>query len=85
MNVYVLYTTDMDGYDCTEGVFASYSAMLTWLKEKYDYTSKLYHQEKTGGNFIEDLYDGFNKYDVHYSVLDVIGEHSHKTNTIKFD
>lgn len=84
MKVYVLYTTNTDGCDCTEGVFASYSAMLTWLKEKYDYTSKLYHQEKTGGNFIETLHDGSNKYDVGYYVFDVIGEHSHKTNTIEF-
>lgn len=85
MKVYLLYITDEDGYDYTKGVFASYSAMLTWLKEKYDYTSELHWQEVTGGSFIENLYDGFNGYGVGYYVFDVIGEHSHKTNTIKFD
>lgn len=85
MKVYVLYTTSADQYDCVEGVFSSYSAMVTWLKEKYDYTSDLYYQNEDYGNFLEMLRDGFCVYDVEYKVFDVIGEHSHKTNTVKFE
>lgn len=85
MKVYVLRLSDSDGYATTEGVFSSYSAMVTWLKEKYDYTSDLYYQNEDCGNFLEMLHDGFDEYDVGYNVFDVIGEHSHKTNTVKFD
>ena len=85
MKVYVLYTSDMDGYDYTKGVFSSYSAMLTWLKEKFEYVSKPCKQEVTGGCFIDILDTQEGVYVVGYNVFDVIGEHSHKTNTIKFD
>lgn len=84
MKVYILYTTSEDQHDCVEGVFSSYSAMVTWLKEKYNYTSELYYQNEDCGNFLETLYTDCSKYDIGYYVFDVIGEHSHKTNTIEF-
>jgi hypothetical protein len=84
MKVYILYTTDVCGFDSVEGVFASYSAMTTWLKEKYNYSSDLCKQDDTEGCFSALLYVKGDVYDVGYYVFDVIGEHSHKTNTIEF-
>ena len=80
MKVYVLNFYDMDDRITTVGVFSSYSAMLTCLNKTYGYTSVLWCE----GWFKEWLIIEGQKCEVGYEAFDVIGEHSHKTNTINF-
>lgn len=80
MKVYILNLHDMDDRSTTMGVFSSYSAMLTWLNKTYGYTSVL----ECEGWFKEWLTIEGQKFDVGYDEFEVIGEHSHKTNTIIF-
>ena len=82
MKVYILYSsrTGMDVF--VEGVFSSYSALVTWLDIKlFELGTHRQLEDKSAGWFDTPSKDG-----VYYSyeAFDVIGEHSHKTNTIQF-
>ena len=81
--VYVL--TSDDG-DCTytEGVFSSFSALLIWLKETYNYESDFVDDEYGGGRFTltSKLGGVFTRYELSYSSYDLIGETSHKTDKL---
>ena len=65
-----------------EGVFSSYSALLTWLDIKlFELGTHRQLEDKSAWWFDTPSKDG-----VYYSyeAFDVFGEHSHKTNTINF-
>ena len=85
MKVYILYSSRTDRDVFVEGVFSSYSALVTWLDVKVCNV-----QELGTHNQLEDQSAGWfdtpSKDGVYYSyeAFDVIGEHSHKTNTIVF-
>ena len=67
------------------GVFSSYTAMLTYLKEKYDYESEIsYTCGKDFGVFekLTSLYCGGIEWELSYNVYDLIGETSHKTDKL---
>lgn len=78
MRVYVLQLKDKDVE--LQGVFASFSAMTTWLKDEYNYSSEVFFENKDVGVFENDL-DGCV---VGYLKYDVIGEHSVTTDKIEF-
>lgn len=86
MKVYILYSSRTDRDDFVEGVFSSYSALVTWLEVKVCRLGELgIHkqlEDKSAGWF-----DTPSKEGVYYSyeAFDVIGEHSHKINTIIFE
>ena len=86
MKVYILYSSRIDGDMFVECAFSSYSALVTWLEVK---VCRIY--ELGTHNQLEDQSSGWfdtpSKEGVYYSyeAFDVIGEHSHKTNTINFD
>ena len=63
------------------GVFSSYSAMLVWLDQIHNYKSEI----DSAGYFKEQLIIDEMKFSISYKAFDVIGKHSHKTNTISFD
>ena len=93
MNVYVLSSTDFNGVDFVyvEGVFASYEAMLQYVKDwfttekgeplKYLVTAQGYGCCRFIGDFLDE--DG-NECKLKYSEYEVIGEHSVKTDKIEF-
>ena len=86
MKVYILYSSRTDRDILVEGVFSSYSALVTWLDVKVCNVQELRTHSQ-----LEDQSAGWfdtpSKCGVYYSyeAFDVIGEHSHKTNTINFD
>ena len=86
MKVYILYSSRTDRDVFVEGVFSSYSALVTWLDVK---VCKVHELGKH--NQLEDQSAGWfdipSKEGIYYSYesFDVIGEHSHKTNTIYFN
>ncbi|MEG2706883.1 MAG: hypothetical protein RR959_09130 [Erysipelotrichaceae bacterium] len=85
MKVYVLSFIG-EVVDTVEGVFVSYSAMVTWLRKKYNYVSHHREPTPTSGSFIKPLTDEHKRHwFVVFEVHEVIGEHSHKTNTIQFN
>ena len=82
--VYVLTATYCDA-KFTEGVFSSYAAMLTYLKDKYDYTSEVTGLSNKGsGAFIEstNFTSDIVSWDLTYEAHDLIGETSHKTDKL---
>lgn len=85
MKVYILYSSRTDRDAFVEGVFCSLSALLTWLDVKVCKVHELgthnQLEDQSAGWFDTPSKDG-----VYYSyeAFDVIGEHSHKTNTIYF-
>ena len=80
MKVYVLYAHSRGSYHYVMSVFSSYSAMLVWLDQIYSYKSDV----DSAGYFKEQLIVDEMKFSLYYKDFDVIGEHSHKTNTINF-
>ena len=83
--VYILKSVDWELNKYTEGVFSSFSAMVTWLKNEYGYESELdessneiYGVFKKETN-LESLMETFK---LHYEVHDLIGETSHKTGKL---
>ena len=69
----------------TEGVFSSYTAMLTYLREKYDYTSEVTSlSDSECGVFVEQTILGYGvtQWDLSYVVHNLIGETSHKTGKL---
>ena len=85
MKVYILYSSRTDRDIFVEGVFSSYSALVTWLDVKVCNVQELgthsQLEDQSAGWF-----DTPSKWGVYYSYesFDVIGEHSNKTNTIVF-
>ena len=84
--VYILYSSRTDGDAFVEGVFSSYSALVTWLEVRVCKVQELGTRSQ-----LEDQSAGWfdtpSKEGVYYSyeAFDVVGEHSHKTNTINFN
>ena len=81
MKVYVLYVHNTEGYPLVMSVFSSYTAMVLWLDQIHNYKSEI----DSAGYFKEQLTIDEMKFSVSYKAFDVIGEHSHKTNTIYFN
>ena len=79
--VYVLYAYNTESYPYVMSVFSSYSAMLVWLDQIHNYKAEV----NSAGYFKEQLIIDEMKFSIYYRAFDVIGEHSHKTNTISFD
>ena len=88
MRVYILKADDTE-HQYVEGVFASFSAMLTWLKVTYNYISETGHRsDAESGWFIDkSKLDGLGRidYKLFYTTYDVIGEHSVTTDKIEFN
>ena len=80
MKVYVLYACSAEGYPLVMSVFSSYSAMMVWLDQMHHYKSEI----DSAGYFKEKLIIDEMKFSIYYKAFDVIGEHSHNTNTINF-
>lgn len=80
MKVYVLYSHSTESYPYVMSVFSSYSAMVLWLDQTHNYKSEI----DSAGYFKEQLIIDEMKFSIYYKDFDVIGEHSHKTNTINF-
>jgi len=86
MKVYTLYSSKTDRDVFVEAVFSSYSALVTWLDVKVCNVQELgthsQLEDQSAGWFDTPSKDGvYYSYEAH----DVIGEHSHKTNTINFN
>ena len=81
MKVYVLYANSAESYPLVMSVFSSYSAMMVWLDQIHNYKSEI----DSAGYFKEQLIIDEMKFSIYYRAFDVIGGHSHKTNTISFD
>ena len=81
MKVYILYAHSTESYPLVISVFSSYSDMLLWLDQIHNYKSEI----DSAGYFKEQLVIDEMKFSISYKTFDVIGEHSHKTNTISFD
>jgi len=85
--VYVL-TFSCEYGNFVEGTFSSYSAMMTYLYEKYSYEANynkdIAHWSKSGtyGCFTKPLYVGKVRHTVKYWVTSLIGETSHKTDKL---
>ena len=83
MKVHVLVFKHDYIVDSVIGVFSSYSAMLTYLKGRYDFDSPVTEwSDGKGGSFKSKLIDNGIHYYVDYVQYDVIGEHSALTGTI---
>ena len=80
MKVYVLYAHNTESYPLVMSVFSSYSVMLVWLNQIHNYKAEI----DSAGYFKEQLIIDEMKFSIYYKSFDVIGEHSHKTNTIQF-
>ena len=86
MRVYILISQDRGYNQDVLSVFTSYSAMVTWLKEKYNYESELYSSATENyGRFKKEIYlHGDSDYSIHFEAHDVIGEHCPRTDKLKF-
>ena len=83
MRVYVLAFDDIYNDYHVDGLFSSYSAMLTYLKRNYSYQSEVENfGEEDCGAFTKPLVVDNALYTVYYFIKDVIGEHSALTGTI---
>ena len=85
--VYVLTATYCGDDSFTEGIFSSYAAMLTYLREKYEYTSEVTSLSDSGcGVFVEQTNLGYSvaQWDLSYEAHDLIGETSHKQTNLCF-
>ena len=85
MKVYIL-TAEYFDTRFVEGVFSSFSAMLTHLKSNYDYESiGTFNSDGSGGHFKDGckLGDGTIDWKLVYDVCDVIGEHNHHNGCLK--
>ena len=80
MKVYVLKVTCED-IQTVESVFASYSAMITWMRERGLSTQVESYSDGYSGYFKTEPYD-LHSYE--YESYNVIGMHSVKTDQIEF-
>ena len=62
-------------------MFTSYSAMVTWLYTKFDYSSDV---DNATYKFKDKLLTWGREYDVMFEVDSVYGKHSHKSNIVIF-
>ena len=83
MKVYIL-TAEYCDSNFIEGVFSSYSAMLTYLWNTYSFESEVFKVEG-GGDFKDtcSLGCGIVEWKLSYEVLDLIGEHSPHNGCLK--
>ena len=83
--VYILYkeelTIEYDKVDVV-AVFSSYAAMLLWLKEHWSFESDVEDQDELGAYFSKYYTEDEVDYFLSYSVKDLIGEISHKTDKL---
>ena len=82
---YVLYKEELTNeYDKADvvAVFASYAAMLLWLKEVWDFESDVEDQDDLGAYFSKSYVEEGVHHFLSYSVRDLIGETSHKTDKL---
>ena len=81
--VYVL-TAEYCDDKFIEGVFSSFAAMITHLKDTYSFESKVFKTDGDGGKFKDtcDLGYGVVVWDLSYEAHDLIGETSHKTGKL---
>ena len=85
MNKVYILTAEYCDDSFTEGVFSSYAAMLTYLREKYEYTSAVTSCSCCDcGVFVEQttLGYGVTQWELSYEAHDLIGETSHKTDKL---
>lgn len=85
MKVYIL-TAEYFDTRFVEGVFSSFSAMLTHLKSNYDYESiGTFTSDGSSGHFKDGckLGDGTIVWSLSFEVYDVIGEHSPHNGCLK--
>lgn len=84
MKVYIL-TAEYYDDKYVEGVFSSYSAMITHLKNTYGYESKVtFSTDGSCGYFKETCnLGGVVELDLYYEVHDLIGEHCPRTGCLK--
>ena len=86
MKVYILHSSRTDSVMFVEAVFSSYSALVTWLEVRVCKVQELgthsQLEDQSAGWFDTPSKDGAY---YSYEAFDVIGEHSHKTNTIQFN
>ena len=81
--VYVL-TAEYCDNKFIEGVFSSFAAMITHLKDTYSFESKVFKTDGDGGKFKDtcDLGCGVVVWGLSYEAHDLIGETSHKTDKL---
>lgn len=87
MKVYIL-TAEYCDAKYVEGVFSSYSAMITHLKNTYGYESEVtFKLGGSGGKFKDTcgLYQKFILWSLSYEVHTLIGEHCPRTGCLKLD
>ena len=85
MKAYILRASYLSTY-YVEGVFSSFSAMLTHLAYKYKYTSDYtFSSDGSSGKFKDTcgLGDSTIEWLLSFEVYDVIGEHSPNNNCLK--
>ena len=83
--VYILYKEELScEYDKADvvAVFSSYAAMLLWLKEQWSFESDVEDQDELGAYFSKCYTEDDVDYFLSYSVKDLIGETSHKTDKL---
>ena len=83
--VYILYKEDIFSIEENVNVvaaFSSYASMLLWLKEQWSFESDVEDQDELGAYFTECYTDREVTYFISYSVKDLIGETSHKTDKL---
>ena len=83
MKVYIL-TAEYCDDNFIEGVFSSYSAMLTYLLDTYSFESEVFKVDG-GGDFKDTCNLGFGivEWKLSYEVLNLIGEHSPHNDCLK--
>ena len=85
--VYILYKEDIFSIEenvNVVAVFSSYASMLLWLKEQWGFESDVEDQDELGAYFSKYYTDGGVDYFLYYSVKNLIGETSHKTDKLVF-
>lgn len=83
MKVYILTAECFDA-KFIEGVFSSYSAMITYLWDTYRFKSDVFKVDG-GGDFKDTCNLGFGivEWKLSYEVLNLIGEHSPHNGCLK--
>ena len=83
--VYILYKDELScEYDKSDvvAVFSSYAAMLLWLKEVWGFESDVDDKDEFGAYFSKFYIDERGRNFLSYTVVDLIGETSHKTGKL---
>ena len=83
--VYILYKEGIFSIEenvNVVAVFSSYASMLLWLKEQWGFESDVEDQDELGAYFSKHYTEDEVDYFLSYSVKDLIGETSHKTDKL---